>query len=271
MNSDTVFSFLLYFAQLIGLTIGVFALCGFAVRLFSRTFSTMLGRGSGDIFDITSIIGTPIHELGHAGMCLLFGHTINEIKLWSPSHPDGVYGYVEHSYNRRNPWARLGCLFIGLGPIFSGLAVTILMLWVCFPTQWSDYLEFSRELTVGSTDFGVLADGVLSLFRSILVGFGDNWLRSILGILVILPVSLHISLSWQDIKSSVGALPIYLLIILIFGIATMAGGATETVIGWLWLCNIRIMSLFCIVIAFSAVWVLLALLVRAIQAIIKCF
>lgn len=271
MNSDSVFSFLLYFLQLIGLTLGVFALCGFAVRLLSRAFSRLLGAGSDGVFDITSLIGTPIHELGHAGMCLLFGHSITRIKLWSPTHPNGVYGYVEHSYNRRNPWARLGCLFIGLGPIFSGLGITVLMLWLCFPAQWNDYLGFSRELTVDGTDFGVLARGVLSLFQSIFLGFGENWLRSIVGMLVILPVSLHISLSWQDIKSSAGALPLYLFIVLVFGIATMAGGVTNTVIDWLWLTNIRIMSLFCIVIAFSAVWVVLALLVRAIKIVFSWF
>lgn len=271
MTSDTVFEFFLYFAKLVGLTLGVFVLCGFAVRLLSRIFSRLLGSGSGDIFDVTSIIGTPIHELGHALMCLLFGHKIQSIKLWSPTHPNGVYGYVEHSYNRKNPWARLGCLFIGLGPIFSGLAVTVLMLWICFPEQWNAYLSFSRELTAANTDLGVLIQGILSLFQSILSGFGNDWLRSIVGMLVILPVSLHISLSWQDIKSSAGAIPLYLLIIILFGIATMAAGVSATVLSWLWLWNIQALSLFCIVIAFSAVWVILALLVRAARIVIGWF
>ena len=44
-----------------------------------------------------------------------------------------TYGYVEHSYNPRNLWARLGNLFIGIGPIFSGLGVVVLLLWLCFP------------------------------------------------------------------------------------------------------------------------------------------
>lgn len=271
MSSDTIFEFFLYFAKLLGLTLGVFVICGFAVRLLSRAFSRLLGSHSGGVFDITSVIGTPIHELGHALMCLLFGHKIQSLKLWSPTHPNGVYGYVEHTYNRKNPWARLGCLFIGIGPIFSGLAVTVLMLWLCFPTQWDAYLNFSRELTAANTDFSVLLQGVLSLFESIFLHFGDDWLRSLVGILVILPVSLHISLSWQDIKSAAGAIPLYLLIVILFGVITMATNVSGAVVGWLWLWNVRAMSLFCIVIAFSAVWVVLALLIRIVKTIVAWF
>ena len=265
MNSDTAFAFFLYFSKLLGLILGVFIVCGFAVRFFSRAFSRLLGSGSSEIFDVTSIIGTPIHELGHALMCILFAHKITRIRLWSPDHPNGVYGFVEHTYNKRNPWARLGCLLIGLGPILSGLGVTVLMLWLCFPDQWASYLSFSRELTATNADFGTLASGVFSLFRSILSGFGEDWLRSIIGILVILPASLHISLSWQDIKSSAGAIPLFLFIVAVFGAATMATGVTESVQSWLWLWNVRAMSLFAVVIAFSMLWLLIALLIKGLK------
>lgn len=268
--SDTIFSFLIYFAKLIGLTMGVIVLCGFAVRFFSRAFARLSGTGSGDIFDITSVIGTPVHELGHALMCLIFAHKITRIQLLSPSHTDGVYGFVEHTYNRKNPWAQFGCLFIGVGPIFSGLGVTVLMLWLCFPDQWSAYLDTSALLS-NSANVGEIVTGVLSLLWNMLTGFGNDWIRSIIGILVILPVSLHITLSWQDIKSSAGAIPLYLFMILVFGVATMATGVSGAVVDWLWLWNLRAMSLFCIVIAFSAVWVVLAILIRLVRVIISWF
>jgi hypothetical protein len=266
-----VADYLLYLGRLFLLTLGTPMACGLLVGIFSHLVSRLLGGRSGRVFDVTSVIGTPVHELGHALMCPIFGHRIRRMLLWTPRPDDGVYGYVEHSYNRKNPWARLGCLFIGLGPIFSGLAVTVLMLWICFPEQWNAYLSFSRELTAANTDLGVLIQGILSLFQSILSGFGNDWLRRIVGMLVILPVSLHISLSWQDIKSSAGAIPLYLLIIILFGIATMAAGVSATVLSWLWLWNIQALSLFCIVIAFSAVWVILALLVRAARIVIGWF
>ena len=263
--------FFIYFLQTVGLTLGVIVVCGLAVRFFSRDFARISGTGSGDIFDITSLIGTPVHELGHALMCLLFGHKIKRIQLWSPTHTNGVYGFVEHSYNRKNPWARLGSLFIGVGPIFSGLGVTVLVLWLCFPTQWHAYLAQSRALLAANAGIEKIAAGVLSLLWSMLTGFGTDWVRSLIGILIILPVSLHITLSWQDIKSALGALPIYLLLLLLFCGATMVIGVSGAVIDTLGLWNLHAMSLFCIVIAFSAVWVALALLIRLIRIIVSWF
>ena len=263
--------FIIYFAKLILLTIGIFILCGFAVRLCSRAFARLTGARSGSVFDVTSAIGTPSHELGHAVMCLLFAHKITKLKLWSPKHPNGVYGFVEHSYNRKNPWARLGCLFVGLGPIFSGLAVTVLVLWLCYPTQWSNYLAVSSTLTANGTEFGRLLEGVLSLLGSMLRAFSADWMRSLFGALIILPVSLHISLSWQDIKSAAGALPLYLLMLLIFAAATMLTGISGAVTNFLYVANIRALSLFAVVIAFAAVWVAFALLYRSIKIFISWF
>ena len=269
--SDAIKQFLIYFLELLGLTLGVILLCGFAVRFFSRTFARLSGTGFGKVFDVTAAIGTPIHELGHAAMCLLFAHRITRMSLWSPGHAGGVYGYVEHNYNRKNPWARLGSLFIGVGPIFSGLAVIILTLWICFPTQWQAYLSASREMLASDVGFGGYLSTLLSLFANLFRAFGENWLRSLIGILIILPVSLHVSLSWQDIKSATCALPLYLLLILLFAIPTMALGASEAIVRFLWLWNLSAMSLFCLVIAFSAFWVVLALAIRAIRIVASWF
>lgn len=266
-----VVDYLLSFAQILLLSLGVILVCGFAVRFFSFAFARISGTGSGDIFDITSIIGTPVHELGHAVMCLLFGHKIKRIKLWSPRHEDGVYGFVEHTYNRKNPWARLGCLFIGVGPIFSGLGVIVLVLLLCFPAQWSAYLDTSRALMSTTPTIGQITSGAISLLRDIIVGFGDNWVKSLIGILIILPVSLHITLSWQDIKSASAAAPLYLLIVALVTLCTMLFKVSGALVGWLWLWNLRALSLFCIVIAFSAVWVVLALLVRLVRIVISWF
>ena len=107
--------FLIYWLQLFGGTLGVFILCGLLVHLIFRLFSRLIGSGSRGWFYVTSIIGTPVHEMGHAVMCKLFFHRITAMRLWNPKPTNGVYGYVEHSYSRRNLWAKLGNLFIGMG------------------------------------------------------------------------------------------------------------------------------------------------------------
>lgn len=269
--SDLIFAFLKYYGWLLLLTLGTVVVCGFAVRICSRIFSKLMGTPSGAIFDITSVIGTPVHELGHAMMCPLFGHKIESMRLWTPKPENGVYGYVNHSYNRKNLWARLGNLFIGLGPIFSGMLVMVLMLWLCFPNQWNDYLASTAHLTLGDHAFQDLTGNIFSLFLNLPHAFKTDALRSILGLLVILPVSLHISLSAQDIKGSLGAFPLYLFLLLVFGIITYAFGIGGIIVSALWVFNLRLLSLFCLVIAFSLIWVIIGLIIRGVKILISCF
>lgn len=262
--------YLLYVVRLLALTLGTVMICGLAVHLCAKLFSKLLGVASGRVFDVTAVIGTPVHELGHAAMCLLFGHRIQAIKLWSPGASDGVYGYVEHSYNRKNLWALFGNLFIAVGPIFSGLGVTVLMLSLCFPAQWSEYLLVSRTV-VQAESLPEAALGIISLIGAIPKAFLIDWFKSLVGLLVILAVSLHISLSLQDIKSALSGLPIYVLFVALFGLLSQLLGWRVAVLQTLSLWNVRLLSLFFVIIAFSAVWVLIALLVRAVRRIVDWF
>ncbi len=268
---DILLSFFRYFGGLILLTLGTIVVCGLAVRICSRIFSKLMGSPSGAIFDVTSVVGTPIHELGHAMMCPLFGHKIEKMRLWSPRAENGVYGYVNHSYNRKNLWARLGNLFIGTGPIFSGMLVMVLMLWLCFPVQWGAYLESTAHLNLGDGSFADLTGNIFSLFLDLPNAFRSNALTATLGFLVILPVSLHISLSPQDIKGSLSALPLYLFLLLVFGIITFAVGISGIIASALWVFNLRLLSLFGIVIAFSLIWVVIGVIIKGIKILASCF
>ncbi len=264
---EAIFRWFLYFGRLILLTLGVPVLCGLSVRLCSVTFSRLLGKSAERVFDATAVIGTPIHELGHAVMCPLFGHKITQIRLWSPSAQGGSYGFVKHSYSKKNLWAQLGNLFIGIGPIMSGLGVVVLMLRLCFPLAWGDYLTATRDFAMTGGDMTALSGSVMQLLFSVVRGVGEVWWRALLGIAVILSVALHVSLSWADIKGSLGALPVYLFLTAVFALVTNLLSLNEKVIAALSLFNLRVLSLFCVVIALCAVWVALALLFRVCRAV----
>lgn len=258
-------------AWLLALTLGSVLLCGLAVWLCSLLFSRLMGHRSGRIFDVTSVIGTPIHELGHAIMCLLFCHRIKRICLWSPRAEDGVYGYVEHTYHPKNLWAVLGNLPIAVGPILSGLGVTVLTVRLCFPTQWASYLSLSQTLLQGDRIPSRMASGVLSLLFSLPQALEENWWRTLLGIVIVLSVSLHVSLSWQDIKSALRAFPIYALGMLVLAAVCRLSGFGSQVFSALTLFNLRLLSLFSLVLAFAAAWVLIALFVRVVRMIFSWF
>lgn len=259
----------LYLLSLLGLTLGLLYACGLLIWLCSLLFSRLVGRHAWVILDITSIVGTPVHELGHALMCFPFFHRITKIRLWKPHPSDGLYGYVEHTYKKRNPWARLGNLFIGLGPLFSGLGVVVLALYLCFPAPWQDYLTHTGELVYsGSVPIRELFSGVFALFRGFPAAFRDNWVRSLAGLLVILSVCLHITLSWADVKNSLTALPVYLVLLALFSLPTyFIPRAQSAVLNALALFNVRVSALFGLCICFALCWVALGLVVRLIRTV----
>ena len=181
--------------------------------------------------------------------------------LLPPGHLSGTLGYVSHSFHPKNVWARLGNLFIGVGPIFSGLGVMILMLVLCFPNQWNAYVTTSNILAGGGSDIGEIIDGVLSLLLSLPQAFVDCWWLALIGMIVILSVSQHVTLSGADIKGALSAIPLYVLLLAVVAGVTMALGVQEAVLNALRVFNLWMLSLFSIAIAFSIVWILIALLI----------
>ena len=183
-----------------------------------------------------------------------------------------MFGYVEHSYSRKNPWAKLGNLFIGLGPLFSGLGIIVLMLWICMPAAWNGYLEASHTLlATESISFGELFKGIFVLFSKIPSAFASNWWRALIGIVIILPVSLHVKLSLQDIKGSLGAFPIYAVLLAVFSLVTFVMQWHTPIVNAMTLFNFRMLSVFLLIIAFAAVWVVIALLIWLIKKLVSFF
>ncbi len=264
-------SFLFYVGKLLLLTLGSVTLCGLLVRLCTIAVARLMGGGAEKLFALTAVVGTPVHELGHALMCPLFGHKIESIKLLDLRATNGVYGYVNHSYPQKSVWAKLGNLMIGVGPIFSGIGVLVLILWLCFPDQWSAYLQSSRALWSGNASIGQLLLSCTELLYALPAAFAKAPWRSLLGTLMILSVALHISLSPKDIRSSLNALPPFLLLVGVFALVTLLLGWSDGVLTALSLFQLRLLSLFGIVLAFSLLWVLLALLRWGLRAFLRFF
>jgi hypothetical protein len=82
---------------------------------------TVLGRQIW-LYGLKSL-GTTIHELGHALACLVFGHKIDRIELFTPDMSAGTLGRVEYTLNSRNIYQLIGQFFVGIGPILLGTAV----------------------------------------------------------------------------------------------------------------------------------------------------
>lgn len=262
-----------YFLKIALYPVAAILVCGFVVWACERLFVKLLGRGGYKAVLISSIIGTPVHELGHAIMCLLFGHKIQKIVLWQPRSGDGTLGYVQHNYNSRNLYQRLGNLFIGTGPIFSGVAVLSLLLYFAFPSTWNTYFSSVVPLVKSNAALPDILSSGLRIIPNMLAEFGSKsvsvWLR-IPAVLAMLSVSLHINLSPADIKGSANAFPPYLVIALLVTTVTSLIGAAATgpVLGALGVYNAFMVAMFTVVLAFALAQVALALLIRLVLSVI---
>ena len=254
--------YLIYVGQLLGLTLGVMVVCGLVAWLARKIFMYFVGDSATLVLYASSVVGTPVHELGHALMCIPFAHRITDMKLLlPPRRRSRTLGYVEHSYNRKNPWAVFGNLFISFGPIFSGIGVMVLILNLCFPAQWNVYLDSSRAMVASGASVQEMSATVFSLLFSLFERFEQDAVRSIVGLIIILSVSQHITLSFADLKGCFTALLMYTGVLAIFAGITMPLGLQDGIVAGLMQVNLPLLSLFCVAIAFSLVWVAIALLV----------
>lgn len=111
----------LTFTQIL-LLLGPGLVLAYAMHLLSgviRNYATRI-FGYRAYIGLTAL-GVMVHELGHAFFCIVFGHKINDMRLFKPGS-DGTLGYVNHSYNPQSRYQVIGNFFIGTGPGESGRA-----------------------------------------------------------------------------------------------------------------------------------------------------
>ena len=185
--------------------VGAVFLIGWLMAKLNQAFYRLTGGGMA-VCVATGALGTPIHELSHAAMCLAFGHKIHDIKLFQVGDEDGVLGYVSHSYNKKNIWAVIGNYFIGVAPIIGGSGVIFLLISWLLPNA---YTEISSLLS-GFSSSGFSFEGILDVCLGMIVAMFSNvgegfsfWFFYI----VAMCIALHVTLSGADIKGALPALP----------------------------------------------------------------
>lgn len=211
-----VVSILINIALQIGYFIVAIYLGGFIISLINRGFYGLFNNSPAVIY-ATGFIGTPIHETSHALMCLLFAHTIDEIKFFQIDDENGVLGYVRHSYNPKNIYAVIGNYFIGVAPIVMGCGLLCLSMRLLLPQVFVAVGEVGAVLNPSDFSFALLgkrADALVALFFSEIA----SW-RFWVFLLLNLCIALHMNMSGADIKGTLGALPFLLLIFVILNFA----------------------------------------------------
>ena len=142
-------------------------------------------------------------------MCLVFGHRVDEIKLYRPAANDGNLGYVKHSYNKKNIYHQIGNFFIGIAPIICGSGVLLLLMRLTVPTVFDEFISnigLISEFSYSDIGFAEIWEIFTISIRAFLAVFdlshADNvwwWVFFVLALMI----SSHMELSGADIKGGV--------------------------------------------------------------------
>jgi hypothetical protein len=191
----------------------------------------LLSIGRGWYLALFGWLGTIVHELGHAIMCLIFGHRITGIRLFDPDPETGTLGYVEHSYNPANLYQSVGNFFIGIGPILLGAAVIYLLSYFLLglnPLELADNLNVQHS-SIYSWDAFIqilqtLWASSTSLLRDVFSWHNLSTWQLYAFIYLTFAIGSSIKLSPPDIKNALKGFGIILILIFIFNLATVWAG-----------------------------------------------
>ena len=250
---------------------GIFIL--FAVTLYwleKRTFD-LLSQVFGYIAVIysTGWIGTSAHELGHALMCLVFGHRITKLSLFRPDFDSGVMGSVSHSYNAKNLYQLVGNFFIGVAPLITGSALLVGAVLLFFP----DYRNVLAANIVIKPENGYeVADFLNNLWDPVAETFGvvfdprnfTTWEFWVF-LYVAISISSHLAPSGKDMEGVwIGLGAALLPVLAINGIAVAAGWDFVTELVGLFRFVGAVAGFFAVTVSFSSLGYLMSYLVSAI-------
>jgi len=171
-----------------------------------------------------AMLGTLVHELGHAVLCPLFGHRITRFRPFTTDPTAQVQGSVEHAYNPKNPWAQAGNFFIGIGPLLSGalaiyLLARALLPAASFPTVPRIDPTAGQGFwgTLGSLanqTLGVVGGTLASLFRPEHLGRWTFWLFLFLSF----SIATGVRLSGADLRGAWKGLLVLVLALLLLNL-----------------------------------------------------
>lgn len=185
-----------HFALFLMLALALFILQRLVFALSEKIFG-------GKVIYFSAWLGTPIHELSHAFVCLIFGHKIQRLVLFNPDSR-GTLGYVNHAYNNRSIWQVMGNFFIGIAPLFGGLLALYLVTW--------GMLDDSKRLlhlltSIALKDLNYFQPSqLLTLNKELVVFLKEAYLSSPYHLLLwayfCAAISLHLFPSKEDLKGA---------------------------------------------------------------------
>lgn len=203
---------ILFLYEVLALIICFYAF-GLILWLLEKLIVRNLGKKSNLLYRITGIIGTTIHEISHAIFCVIFGHRIERIKFFDLNPQDGTYGFVEHSYKKRNLYQRIGNFFIGIAPLILGGASILLLMFLLLRNTFNNIMDMS--LSHSLSEIYVMP---IEAFAQIFTITNMKTWQFYVFLLVSICIAVHMNISSEDLKGSLTGIVILIVLIVIIDI-----------------------------------------------------
>lgn len=199
-----------FFVQIM-FVFGIVVLCGLFISFCNKCLYDACGDAAFGMVRFTGYIGTPVHELSHALMCLLFGHTVTKMKLVNSDKRSRTLGYVEHTYYKTNLYHQIGNYFIGVAPILAGGAAVLLFVWLFLPQMLSEMTGAVRSLAGLESVPAVISDVWKLLFDKVNFANIRYWLALVFSVAVVI----HMEISRSDFRSGLRGLLVLAVMLLV--------------------------------------------------------
>ncbi len=161
-------------------------------------------------------LGTAVHELGHAAMCVVFRHRVTELRLFDPTLKTGAIGYVEHEWDRGSLYQKIGNFFIGAAPLLLGAALLSGAGWLLLDGTDRAAGTWSSSGSLAISVFHEAVDVFESLTKSDRLADWRTWLFVYLAV----AIGASMNLSRADLEGSLHGLGFIVLTTAAFTLAT---------------------------------------------------
>ena len=225
-------TFLEYYLQILIFTAAVPLGFGLAVWLCYRAFCSLVGCGRGKpILFFLHIILTPLREFAHLAACIISFHRVSDFCLLNPYDPEGEIGFVEHSYNRKNPVAVFGNYLFAVLPAVLGLFLSAVVVSVCFRGAFGELSRAVSALVEAEAGFHEYAKLALGFFPAMFRDATSGIFAKIVGCVLLLLISLGVYVSLDDLLGAVSGMLLYALLAIVFaGVTVLFDARTRRLI-----------------------------------------
>ena len=257
-------AFLEYYLQILIFTAALPLGFGLAVYFCYRAFCSLVGCGRGKpILFFLHVILTPLREFAHLVACIVSFHRVSDFCLLNPYDPEGEIGFVEHSYNRKNPVAVFGNYLFAMLPAVLGLFLSMVVVMVCFRGVFGDLSREVAALVDAEAGFGEYARVALDFFPAMFRDATSGMLAKIVGCLLLLLISLGVYVSLDDLYSAFSGMLLYAVLAMVFAGVTALFDARSRrlILTWLRTFSTGVTALYTVVLIFALVAVFIGFLV----------